>query len=221
MSQALSQHAINQLAAELRQLVADAETAGTPLEPEEVQSTVSASVVFAAGVADEKILAGKQVLETLHKQVMGASTPTEYTTLQAHYQDAAARHEQELKRVLDRHNLAPIVDEIAAAIAAPRSDANAEERNQYRPGSFYFIGLSPKEAAKSPHLMQVWMKLGGAFDREILGDRQAFKAAKRRCKAIYRQTPKAPQFKIYASDLLHEDVPDLTYSEYTGLPRPN
>jgi hypothetical protein len=107
----------------------------------------------------------------------------------------------------------------------PATDSRTEKSTEpaeapLRPGSFYFIGLSQREAATSPHLMRFWVQLGGAFDRDVLGDRQAFKAAKRRCKAIYRENPNAPQFKIYASDFLHEDVPDLTYSDYTGLRRP-
>jgi hypothetical protein len=219
MGTTLTPAEITQLAAELRQLATEAEAAGAPLDDASMQSTIKAAVVFAAEAQDEKILAGKQILETLHTQVMAASTPTEFATLQEHYQDAATRHERELERVIDQHHLAPVVDEVTAALTTSRTQ-DAPYTDPLRPGSFYFIGLSQKEAARNPELVQIWMKLGGAFDRDILGDRQAVKAAKRRCKAIYRESPGAPQFKIYASDFLHEDVPDLTYSEYTGLSRP-
>lgn len=189
----LTQQEVIQLAAEVRAFTAEAAAAGTPLDADDVDSLIRAGVVFAAEAADERVLAGKQVMDTLHRQVMAASTPEEFEALQDHYRDATDRHEQELKRVIQEHDLSTVIEQVASAVQADDGDQlDRTSTNPLRPGSFYFIGLSRREAAKSPDLMQLWMKLGGAFDRDILGDRPAFKAARRRCKAIYNDNPAAP-----------------------------
>jgi hypothetical protein len=55
-----------------------------------------------------------------------------------------------------------------------------------------------EDAAAAPDLMQSWMKKGGAFNRGVLGDKKAMKAAKRRCKVLHKQCPSL-DFTIYSS----------------------
>jgi hypothetical protein len=225
MTETLSPDEISELAAELRELAAEAQAAGAPLDDQDLKSAIKAAVVFAAELQDDKILAGKQVLDALHEQAMAASKPAEFATLQEHYQDASARHERELDRVITQYNLTETIEQVAAEVAVASShEPEPTQGDRLRPGSFFYIGpsldaLAEFPRAEVPDLMQHWLKYGGAFDRAALGDRRAIKAAKRRCKAIQRCDPKAPELCIYASDFIHEDVPDLTYSEYTGLSR--